>query len=119
MTCDPRRVTGDLGRTGESGQWPGPAPAPDRGDFAPTVTSTIVVTVLFSVFGVIPAIVNSRRAAAVGGQTRKYWVAFWWSLLASVVLWAALWVALVIVVFATEGDSSTALGSASIALASQ
>ena len=42
----------------------------------PPVTATVVVTLLFGVLGVIPALLHSDRARQLGESGSKYWVAF-------------------------------------------
>lgn len=60
-----------------------PAPRP----LPPSVALTIVITLLFGIFGLIPAATGSSKAAALGYPTGKYWGAFFavmacWFLLA-------------------------------------
>jgi len=44
----------------------------------PSVTGTVLVTLFFGIFGLIPAVLNSNRARAMGAPTSKYWAAFGW-----------------------------------------
>jgi enoyl-CoA hydratase/carnithine racemase len=63
---------------------------------APTVTSTVLVTLFFGLFGLIPAAGNTNRARALGLRTRKYWAAFGITFAASTVLWLTLWTMVVV-----------------------
>ena len=69
---------------------PGGVAAADQ----PGVGSTVVITLLFGLFGLIPAFLNSDRARQSGQPTNRYWAAFWWSILASVVAWILIWIIL-------------------------
>ncbi len=42
----------------------------------PPVTATVVITLLFGVLGVIPALMHSDKARSLGESGSKYWVAF-------------------------------------------
>src|SRR5664279_1541855 len=42
----------------------------------PPVTATVLITLFFGVFGVIPAAIHSDRARQLGSPTSKYWQAF-------------------------------------------
>ena len=52
---------------------------------APSLAPTIIVTLLFGLFGLIPATQASRRATAIGAPATRYWKAFWASLAALLV----------------------------------
>lgn len=52
------------------------SPAAAEGPHPPTVTLTVVTTLLLNVVGIIPALVATRRAAALQAPTAKYWQAF-------------------------------------------
>ncbi len=60
---------------------PPPTQAPPPG-----IASTVVVTLLLGVLGLIPAIWNTRSERRQGRPTRRYWTAFWWSILGNVVV---------------------------------
>jgi hypothetical protein len=59
-------------------QWQG---APGYGPRAyaqpPAITTTVVITLFFGLFGLIPASMHSSRAREMGQPTGKYWKAFW------------------------------------------
>lgn len=53
------------------GPWhPGPG-APD-----PSIALTLVITLFFSVFGLIPAYLHTEQARRNGRPTSKYWITF-------------------------------------------
>jgi hypothetical protein len=77
-------------------------PSPE--DLAPTVATTIVITLLFGVvFGWIPALVHTNRARRLGYRTSKYWGAYG--------IIAAVWLVLVIVLAASSSGGSNAYGA--------
>ncbi len=43
----------------------------------PAVTTTVLITLFFGIFGLIPASMHSSRAREYGQATNKYWQAFW------------------------------------------
>ena len=43
----------------------------------PAITTTVVITVFFGIFGLIPASMHSSHAREFGQATNKYWKAFW------------------------------------------
>ena len=43
----------------------------------PAITTTVVITFFFGLFGLIPASMHSSRAREMGQATNKYWKAFW------------------------------------------
>lgn len=53
----------------------------------PPVSTTVVVTLLFGLFGMIPASLHTAQAAAAGAPTDRYWKAFGAALAGAVVLW--------------------------------
>ncbi|WP_316669838.1 zinc ribbon domain-containing protein [uncultured Propionibacterium sp.] len=56
-------------------QW-GPAPGPAGAEpLHPAVTA--IITVFFSLFGLIPCLISAGRARRLGRSTRSYWLAFW------------------------------------------
>jgi hypothetical protein len=65
----------------------------------PTITSTVLITVFFGLFGLIPAVSNTNRARALGVQTSKYWKAFGVTMAAVLVGW--------VLIFAAAGSSSS------------
>ena len=42
----------------------------------PVITTTVLITVFFGLFGLIPASLHTSRARDAGQQTNKYWQAF-------------------------------------------
>jgi hypothetical protein len=50
---------------------------------------TVLVTLLFGVFGVIPASIHSSRAARIGAPTGRYWKAFGWTMAAGLAVLVA------------------------------
>jgi hypothetical protein len=66
----------------------------------PTITSTVLITVFFGLFGLIPAVTNTNRARALGVQTSKYWKAFGITIAAWVLLF-------VLLAASSNGDSSS------------
>lgn len=42
----------------------------------PSIALTVVITLLFGVFGAIPAATGSSKARALGQDGSKYWIAF-------------------------------------------
>jgi hypothetical protein len=44
----------------------------------PSIASTVLVTLIFGIFGLIPASMNTNKARAMGVVTSKYWAAFGW-----------------------------------------
>lgn len=63
-------------------------PPPTSATPPPSIALTVIITLLFNLWGLIPAFVHSRRAADGGHPTRPYWKAFWLSLLVPMVLGA-------------------------------
>ena len=41
------------------------------------MTTTVLITQFFGIFGLIPASIHSSRAQEYGQATIKYWQAFW------------------------------------------
>jgi hypothetical protein len=68
----------------------------------PTITSTVLITVFFGLFGLIPAVSNTNRARALGVQTSKYWKAFGVTIAAVLVGW--------VLIFAAAGNSDSSTG---------
>lgn len=55
---------------------------------APPGTGLVVaITLLFGLFGLIPAAIRSSRAETLGYSGSPYWKTFWWSLLLPVAFW--------------------------------
>jgi hypothetical protein len=80
--------------TGQRGPGYGPAPLFAVRDL-PSRVPTVVVTLLFGLFGFIPAVIATNRARAEGVRTGRYWAAFWWTVLVSFLAWVLLVVLLV------------------------
>ena len=58
-----------------------PAPAVTNNTYyvqatAPGIATTLVITLFFGIFGLIPAASASSKAKALGQPTGKYWAAF-------------------------------------------
>jgi hypothetical protein len=66
---------------------PAYAAAPQGSPPLPTVWPTVVVTFLFGIFGLIPASMHTSRAREAGRPTNTYWVAFGWTMVATILLW--------------------------------
>jgi hypothetical protein len=47
-----------------------------RRELLPSIVGTLLTTVFFGVFGLIPATLNSGRARRLGVRTARYWVTF-------------------------------------------
>jgi hypothetical protein len=56
----------------------------------PSRTTTVVITVLFGLFGLIPSYVHGKRAERLGGSAGRYWTAFGVSFAASVLVYLGL-----------------------------
>lgn len=73
-----------------SAAWqPAGYPSPDEAAL-PSRTPTVLITLFFGLFGIIPAAVATAQARAEGVQTGRYWAAFAWTLVLSFVLWLVL-----------------------------
>lgn len=42
----------------------------------PAITATVLITLFFGFFGLIPTTIHTNRARDAGQQTNKYWKAF-------------------------------------------
>ena len=42
----------------------------------PTIATTLLITLFFGLFGLIPAVTHTSRARAMGQPTNKYWITF-------------------------------------------
>lgn len=60
---------------------------PYRADL-PGTGLVIVITLLFGLFGLIPAAIRASQAETLGHPGGAYWKAFWFTLLIPVVVWA-------------------------------
>ena len=89
-----------------AGHGTGPKPFKPE-DGTPPLTSTILITLFFGVFGVIPASLHTSRARDKGVSTSKYWKAFGWTMAASVAAWVLL---LVILTAAVSSSVNSAIG---------
>ena len=93
----PRRRSGIIVAV-TTGGWPPPHPPPGYGppgygavpptEPLPGLGLTIVITVLFGLFGLIPAAIAAGKARRVGRPETRYWVAFGASLAGSIALYA-------------------------------
>lgn len=69
-----------------------PPPAPPPGGMVlvpatpPAVTSTVLITLFFGLFGLIPATIGSGKAKAVGQPGGRYWSAFGFTYLGRIML---------------------------------
>ncbi|MBK9696156.1 MAG: hypothetical protein IPO80_01725 [Propionibacteriaceae bacterium] len=69
------------------GAFPSPAfPPPDTRPAPPSLAPTVLISLFFGVFGVIPAALHSTRASQLGYPSGRYWGAFAAALAASVVV---------------------------------
>ena len=99
---------------------PAPAPAqpwtPGRTNFdqpqppIPAITTTVVITGLFGLFGLIPATMHTNRARDVGVRTGKYWNAFGWTMGISVGAWIALFAVLAAAASSASSSISSSVG---------
>ena len=89
---------------------PGPAPMgePLARPAVPSRATTVVITVLFGLFGLIPATIHGRRAERLGVSSSRYWVAFGVSFAVS----AAVYVGLIVAVFAILVNSGVSAAEA-------
>jgi hypothetical protein len=88
----------------------------------PSVASTVAITFFLGLFGLIPAISNSRKDREAGGDGSRYWKAFGWAMAASTALYVAAIGGIVLVLAATvatvtanspSGSEPTAAATAS------
>ena len=56
---------------------------------APSIALTLIISALFGIFGIIPAIIHSS-AASMGLPTSKYWGTFAVCMVISIVLYASI-----------------------------
>ncbi len=80
--------------------------APADRPAVPSRATTVVVTVLFGLFGLIPAAIHGSRAEQLGGSRRPYWVAFGLGMVVSVVAYAAVVVGASALLFSASTSSS-------------
>ena len=73
----------------------------------PALTLTVVITLLFGVFGLIPAALHANAAQRMGYPAGRYWKAFGWCFAASVVISIILTVVVYLAVYAALMSSST------------
>lgn len=72
----------------QAGGWSVPPPALGApGAQLPSRVPTVLVTLFFGLFGLIPAAIATSDARAAGIATGRYWAAFWLTLLASLLAW--------------------------------
>ena len=67
-------------------------PDPSRAE-PPSIALTLVITLLFGVFGLIPAAIHSDRARNLGAPTGKYWAACFFPLAVAVLFWVVVFAA--------------------------
>ena len=72
------------------------------GPLIPAVTTTVVITILFGVFGAIPASMHTNRALTAGVRTSKYWKAFGITMAASI----AAFVLFIVILVAAASSSA-------------
>jgi hypothetical protein len=90
------------------GAVPPPAPGgPQALGGPPALTLTVVITLLFGVFGLIPAALHANAAQRMGYPGGRYWKAFGWCFAASVVISIILSVVVYLAVYAALMSSST------------
>ncbi len=75
----------------------------------PAVTTTVVITILFGFFGLIPASLHTKRAREAGVKTNKYWKAFGWTYGISLATGIALLLIVIAVANASLNNSSQGL----------
>ncbi|WP_028048990.1 hypothetical protein [Cellulomonas sp. URHD0024] len=90
----PYGTSGVPGPYGTSGV-PGPYGTSASGASAPvgappSTAVTILVTLLFGLYGLIPAAITSTNEAVAGRPTNRYWAAFGWTLGATIAFWSLL-----------------------------
>jgi hypothetical protein len=56
----------------------------------PSKTPTVVITIFFGLFGLIPAAIATSDARAAGVRTGRYWASFGWTMLVSFLVWLVL-----------------------------
>jgi hypothetical protein len=56
----------------------------------PSRWTIVIVTLLFGFFGIIPTIIYSNQARREGFSAERYWRAFWYSMVASILIWIAI-----------------------------
>jgi cyclophilin family peptidyl-prolyl cis-trans isomerase len=74
----------------------------------PGLAPTIVITVLFGLFGLIPAAIAAGKARRAGVSENRYWIAFGASMAGSVVLYAVVALAFLGLVVGVASESGTA-----------
>jgi hypothetical protein len=75
-------------------------PAPE--DLAPTIATTVVITLLFGLFiGWIPALVHTNRARRLNYRTTKYWVTY--GIIAAVQF--LIWLIIIVAALSSGGSS--------------
>lgn len=62
----------------------------------PSASPTVILTVLFGVFGGFMALSQTKKARGSGVVTDRYWKAFWISLLISIVTSTAVYLLMVV-----------------------
>jgi hypothetical protein len=85
-----------------------PLPAPRL----PSRVATVLITLFFGLFGLIPAYLHGKQAERQGVSPGRYYVAFAITLVASIVAYAVLVGTLVLTVFATASSTSSDSGTA-------
>jgi hypothetical protein len=101
---------------GSCGADAGGPPVPAAGDAGaqrptgtPSIATTIVITLLFGLFGAIPAAIHTARARQQGNARPPYWRAFGFTFLGSIVIDALLIIGLVAAIGATANQPSTSV----------
>jgi cyclophilin family peptidyl-prolyl cis-trans isomerase len=95
----------------EHGAWqqdyPGWTGRPPYQAPAPGISLTIVITVLFGLFGLIPAALAASQARRTGHPENRYWIAFGVSLAGSVALYVVVVLAGLALLVSTVGPSAS------------
>ena len=86
-----------------------------RAPILPSLALTIVITLLFGIFGIIPAAVHAGQANQAGHSGARYWKAFGWtffvsataSILATVLLYGSMFAALLGLSSAANANTTT------------
>lgn len=94
-----RATAGTAAPTPHSSYPAGAVPSSPAGG-PPTLTLIIVITLLFGVFGVIPASLHASTAQRMGYPSGRYWKAFGWCFAASMAISIIVTVAVYLAVYA-------------------
>lgn len=88
-------VRGDPSMSDSPSQWPmaqGNAPYQPAPVVLPSLVPTVLITLFFGIFGLIPAAMGASKAQAAGMDGSRYWKAFGLVLVIEVIIGILLWV---------------------------